>query len=371
MGQHTIYFWQRIVTPHMVNVAVELYQLGCSVVYVAEQLMSDERADQGWVLPDIGGVKLEVVSNSDDVFDLISSACEDSIHICQGIRANGLVGVAQYMLADAGLVQWVVMETVNDVSWRGFIKRVVYSRLFNKKRNVIVGVLAIGHRTTKWVVSRGVAADSVFPFTYFLSPSESPDIPVKQNHIFRFVFVGQFIARKRLDWLITELSVINEQPFELVVIGSGALEQTLRRQAENALGDKINWVGKLPSSEVGVYMATADCLVLPSSHDGWGAVVSEAIMCGTPVICSDACGSAGVVHASGVGGVFKANSNNELRDLLKTAIQTGSINCEQRNEIIRRSEFITAKEGAKYLLEILYGNKKQYIKPVPPWDKLK
>lgn len=49
-------------------------------------------------------------------------------------------------------------------------------------------------------------------------------------------------------------------------------------------------------------MARADVLVLPSWHDGWGAVVSEALMAGTPAIASDACGSAGVVRASGVGG---------------------------------------------------------------------
>ena len=30
-------------------------------------------------------------------------------------------------------------------------------------------------------------------------------------------------------------------------------------------------------------------MVLPSYFDGWGAVVSESLMVGTPVICSDQC----------------------------------------------------------------------------------
>jgi hypothetical protein len=62
--------------------------------------------------------------------------------------------------------------------------------------------------------------------------------------------------------------------------------------------------GSYLSTEVPRAMAQADCLVLPSIHDGWGAVASESLMVGTPVVCSDACGVAGVVQASGVGGVF-------------------------------------------------------------------
>ncbi len=156
MGQPAIYFWQRIVTPHMVDIAVELSRKGCMVVYVAEQLMSDERAEQGWILPDITGVKLEIIHTFDDIDTLVGKACEDSIHICQGVRANGLIGVAQNVLADADMAQWVIMEAVDDAGWRGFAKRFTYSYLFQKKRNVILGVLAIGCKTTKWVVSRGV-----------------------------------------------------------------------------------------------------------------------------------------------------------------------------------------------------------------------
>ena len=43
-------------------------------------------------------------------------------------------------------------------------------------------------------------------------------------------------------------------------------------------------------------MAAADVLVLPSRFDGWGAVVNEALMVGTPVICSDRCGASDVIE---------------------------------------------------------------------------
>ena len=48
-------------------------------------------------------------------------------------------------------------------------------------------------------------------------------------------------------------------------------------------------------SKIGNTIYQADNLVLPSSHDGWGAVTTEALMVGTPVICSDTCGSSLIV----------------------------------------------------------------------------
>jgi hypothetical protein len=39
------------------------------------------------------------------------------------------------------------------------------------------------------------------------------------------------------------------------------------------LPGRVSFRGLLPISNIPGHMAAADCLVLPSSHDGWGAVV--------------------------------------------------------------------------------------------------
>lgn len=373
MTEYTIYFWQRIVTPHMVDLAVALSKRGCEVFYVAEQLMSDTRATQGWLLPDLGVVTLEITPTPADVYALIDKAPRAAIHICQGFRANGLVGVAQAALSAGHLRQWVVMETVRDVGWQGFIKRLAYARLIHKARSFNQGVLAIGYRTPEWLVQRGIPAESVYPFAYFLDKDSSP--PIADNFSldetkkpFTFVFVGQFILRKRLDWLITALSELGRGDFELLVIGSGPMEDTLQDQARILLGDKAVWVGRLPSNEVSAHVAMADCLVLPSLHDGWGAVASEALMCGTPVICSDTCGSAGVVEKSEVGGVFVAGDKGGLKELLKTTLAAGKVSDEQRNNTITWSDSIAAQAGAEYLLKIFQSSDEgKGEKPSPPW----
>ncbi|HRF43373.1 MAG TPA: hypothetical protein PLD30_03900, partial [Candidatus Competibacteraceae bacterium] len=163
-----IWFWQRIVTPHMAELAAALARQGSEVTYVAEQPMSADRAEQGWMVPQLPGVRLEFAATAKSSAMLVASAPPDSIHIGQGLRGNGLVRHAQSAIKARGLRQWVVMETVDDAGWRGAIKRLEYRRLFANGRQHLQGVLAIGYTTPTWVTARGMPADRVFPFAYFL-----------------------------------------------------------------------------------------------------------------------------------------------------------------------------------------------------------
>lgn len=164
-----VWFWQLIISPHMAELAVALARQGCRVVCVASQAMSSERSRQGWIAPNLSGVTVNWAESNEAVQRLVASANEDSIHLCQGIRANGRVALAQKALAMRGLKQFAVMETVEDSGWRGLLKRQIYRNLFRSRKNVLSGVLAIGYRTMDWIAARGMPAERVFPFAYFLS----------------------------------------------------------------------------------------------------------------------------------------------------------------------------------------------------------
>lgn len=363
-----IYFWQRIVSPHMAGLAAALAQQDCEVVYVAERTMSDDRARQGWISPDLGGARLELTPTRDAIAALVKAAPVESIHICQGIRSNGLVGEAQWALARRRLRQWIVMEMVEDCGWRGVLKRLEYRRLFAQWRKPIEGVLATGWHTPDWVMARGVAAERVFPFAYFL-PRHATSVVRDQemSERFRFIFVGQFIERKRLDVLIAALATLNRTDVELAVIGSGPLEGEWKAAAETALSRRVNWIGRLPMHEVPQQMAKADCLVLPSRYDGWGAVVSEALMMGTPAICSDRCGSAGVVRASGHGGVFQSGDRDALTDELRRIVSQGRSADAARTALAEWARCLGAEAGASYLRRILDYAGGLLDRPAPPW----
>ena len=111
-------------------------------------------------------------------------------------------------------------------------------------------------------------------------------------------------------------------------------------------------------------------LVLPSLHDGWGAVVSEALIAGTPVICSDACGSAGVVEASGVGCVFPSGDVEALSACLSQMLSTGPLDDVRRQQLAAWAHALGVSAGAVYLRSILDSNGSQPSRPSPPWLSL-
>jgi glycosyltransferase involved in cell wall biosynthesis len=365
-----IWFWHRIVSPHMAGLAVALARLNKKVTYVAEEAMSADRAQQGWAVPATSGANTHFIASAAAAAALVREAPENAVHICQGIRANGLAGYAQRALAARNLRPWIVMETVNDAVWYGALKRAEYARLFHARRSSLQGTLAIGHCTAAWVAARGMPANSVYPFAYFLpNDNESTTGGERPPDAFRFVFAGRLIKLKRIDWLINALSALPERHYELWIVGAGPQERCLRELAETRrVSDRIRWLGQLPSLQVPGVLANADCLVLPSVSDGWGAVASEAMMAGTPVVCSDACGVAGAVQASGKGGVFPVKDGAALVKLLAGQVARGTVTEEDRRQLAGWASCLGAFSGAKYLLEILAHEMDGCgARPVAPW----
>ncbi|MEX0372775.1 glycosyltransferase [Spiribacter roseus] len=365
-----IYIWQRIISPHMAGLAAALSSRGVKTTYVAEREMSESRANQGWNPPPRGDARLELAPMAEAVAEVIDGASSASIHICQGIRGNGQVGIAQKLLGKRGLKQWVVMETVDDEGPRGFMKRLTYRYLFHRWRTSVEGILATGWQTPAWVAGRAFPAGQVYPFAYFLPESTvAEEQPVTEEFsAFRFLFVGQLIPRKRVDQLIEALGQIEAPAVELIVVGDGPERGRLEALAARALPRRVTWLGRLPMSEARAVMANADCLVLPSRHDGWGAVVSEALMTGTPVVCSDACGSAGVARAAGIGGVFPSGDVDAVRGELERVVAQGRLSASERSRLSTWAQCLGADAGADYLLRILRHSQGDGDRPLPPWE---
>lgn len=354
----------------MADLAAALARRGYQVTYVAQREMSEDRAQQGWSAPALPGVRLQLAENREAMQRIAQMAPVDSIHICQGIRANGVVGAAQLELTKRGLRQWVVMETVQDAGWLGVLKRVEYSRLFRFRAKTLQGVLATGHQTASWVAACGMPAGKIYPFAYFLPSMKAPVVQSQpEDRPFRFMFAGQLIPRKRVDWLIKALAGLANQSFELWVVGAGSEEAALRTSAASTIGNQVRWMGQLPLPDVPAVMAQVDCLVLPSVHDGWGAVASEALMVGTPVVCSDACGVAGVVRASEQGGVFATDEMDSLQALLSHVLDKKIVDEMGRNYLAKWATCLCADAGAEYLHNILsFSESVNFPRPVEPWN---
>ena len=103
------------------------------------------------------------------------------------------------------------------------------------------------------------------------------------------------------------------------------------------------------NAQVFATLAETDLLVLPSRYDGWGAVVNEALLCGTPVVCSDAAGAACVLDGE-LGSAFPSENVTELRKALERQIRLGPVSPEKRERIRALAETrVSATAAAKFL----------------------
>ena len=349
-----IYFWQITASPHMIYLAEELAALGMSVTYVFNDEISGSRVSMGWKKPSTSLLNLIKAPDRNTVKDIVERSPVRSIHICQGIRANKLVNFAQTQLSKRGISYWVTIETIEEVYAFCLIKRLVYSLLLRYRSRSLMGILSIGWTTRAWLTKRGFDEAKIFPFAYFLSDNISLAVatPRPDSH-YKIIFVGQLIGRKCIHHLIRALSLCPNQKYTLTVVGDGILRASLEKYASELIPGKVDWLGNINMHDIPSYISNSDCLVLPSRHDGWGAVVSEALMVGTPVICSDACGSAEVVSASGFGGVFPVKNVQRLSVVLNSMISDGPIDFHERESLREWARFLGAKYGASYLMSIL------------------
>lgn len=365
-----IWFWQGFVCPLWAGLQRSLSRRCASVTIVASQLMPERRAALGWSVPDVGGAQVRVAGEAAEVRALAASAPSHVVHVCQGIRSNGNIALAQQILRDRGSRQLVLFETIDDTDWRGPLKKIVYRSLFWRYIPKMDGVLAIGANTPSWIEKRGVPQEQLYPFAYFIANDDAAKPLLPDDGPFRFLFVGQLIERKRLDLLIDALSEIGAANFELHVVGSGGLAAELEAHGRVALGDRLVWHGLVPRQDVAVHLARADCLVLPSRHDGWGAVVSESLLSGVPAIVSDRCGVAGIVRASGVGGVFTAGDKMDLARTLQAQIRTGRTSLNERKALSAWAQCIGSEAGSEYLLAIAESIWEGAPRPNAPWVPL-
>ena len=355
----------------MAGLAVALAERGCRSTYVAQRRTSTvgDRASQGWGDFDMGSVEFRLAETQAEVERLVESAASDSIHVCESIRGKGSSGHAQAAVGRRGLRQWAVMERVKDQGLLGPLKRLAYRARVIGARGRVEGVLAIGRGVPEWIVARGFPADRVFPFTYFLGAAKgvTPTDPDSARG-FRVAFAGRLVELKRVDLLIEAIARLGRPEVELEVIGTGPMEPILRELAARLLPERVRWLGRMPFDRVPAQLRHADCLVLPSRIDGWGAVVSEALMQGTPAVCSSECGASVAVEASGTGGVFASGSVDSLAAVLERQAAKGKVAPEERTRLASWASCLGAEAGATYLLDILAHAEGHAPRPAAPWS---
>ena len=116
----------------------------------------------------------------------------------------------------------------------------------------------------------------------------------------KLLFVGNLIPRKGLDTVLAALAQI-ESGWELNVVGSLQTDPAYVAQIQKRISPPIHLLGALDDSQLAHSYANSDCLIVPSTYEGFGIVYLEGMAFGLPAIATTA-GAASEIITNGTNG---------------------------------------------------------------------
>ena len=166
-------------------------------------------------------------------------------------------------------------------------------------------LLPIGVHAQRDFVRLGIAPEKMTTWGYFVTPSRRdhssrPADARTDGRALRVLWVGRLLALKRVDTLFkASAAAAKKIPLELTIVGDGPERPRLEKLAHRLFAkhpESLRFGHSVPIARVRELMAENDVYVLPSNaYEGWGAVVSEALEEGMPVLGTREAGSCATI----------------------------------------------------------------------------
>jgi glycosyltransferase involved in cell wall biosynthesis len=218
---------------------------------------------------------------------------------------------------------------------RSWTKRVVKKMVYPPTLQVFDAALYVGQRSKEYYEYYGYPAHRLFfsphcvdekwfakEATTEAGRAVRTKIGISVNQPVA-LFAGRLVDFKRPFDLIdaTEILARRGRAVELLIAGSGPLESEVRNRAQK-FGTSVHFLGFQNQSTMPAIYAAADVLVLPSTAaETWGLVANEALVCGRPIVVSDATGCApDLVGDGSCGRIYPMGNVVKLAEALEDAL---------------------------------------------------
>lgn len=176
------------------------------------------------------------------------------------------------------------------------------------------------------------------------------------NKLNEILFIGHFIERKCLEYLVEAFNNLKNKKVKLRLIGDGELLPQIKKIVyDYALLDRVIFEGTVPHSLLPDYINRAKLLCLPSRSEGTPNVVMEALACGTPVVASMVGGLPDIVP-SFCGILVPPKDAVELQNALEVALERSWDYQAIRNHA---EQNLSSEAQCKKIVEIYHQNLNQ------------
>ncbi|MBD2327260.1 glycosyltransferase [Alkalinema sp. FACHB-956] len=162
----------------------------------------------------------------------------------------------------------------------------------------------------------GLIDSEIDQLCQYCLPSEEP---------IQFISMGRLLHWKGFHLGIQAFAQANLPNATYWILGEGPEEGRLKQLVQSlGLGDRVQFLGKLPRAEGLQKLAQSHALVHPSLHDSGGWVCLEAMATGRPVICLDL-GGPGTQVTSETGFKIPAHAPEQaIQDLAKAMVEVAT-----------------------------------------------
>ena len=169
-------------------------------------------------------------------------------------------------------------------------------------------------------------------------------LPYPHNEVIKFLFVGRVMKEKGIDELFDAMKRLNAEGRKCFLDVVGPFEDDYKGKIEE-LG-KTGWLRYYGYQEdVKPFIATCDCFVLPSYHEGMANTNLECASSGRPIITSNIPGCKEAV-IEGSGFLSEPQNVDSLYEVMKKMIETP-----------RASREVMGQNGRKHI-ENVFDKKK-------------
>jgi len=295
--------WTSIPTHHQSAFFNALRSDGADLVVHYYMNMHEDRLKLGWDDP------THLPAGERRVPERIASIglCADwreRIHILPGCGRPFLLRLAMFF-SRRGLMWLHWSEPSNHNSkWRLMtnVLRHYYAKLNNRYG---CGALAIGDMARQDFINWGLRPDRIRVLPYSIAPIRGNlGVPGQPTGV-RFLFLGTLNANKAVDVLLEAFAHIGARYPEssLTLVGHDKSRGKYQRLTRSlGISSQTRFLGSVAAAKIGDVLALHNVLVLPSRHDGWGMVLSEAASMGLALIASDMCGAGYHLIKNGIAG---------------------------------------------------------------------
>jgi glycosyltransferase involved in cell wall biosynthesis len=370
-----IIFWEPCTSPHKADFFSALAKIApeIEVICCADRDLPEDRKVQGWSIQPNNEFQTIIAPTFEEVNLIINQKLDSTLHVFSGLRRVPTILAAIKVVKKLGAKFAIWHEPRVREGWKGelrFVQSWICERWFRRRAEF---VLAIGRNGPNWFKSVGYPLDRIFPFAYFVDSlqmiTESDSSTRPHDEAIQIGYVGRLVKEKGIFDLVNAVAKLGKLA-NLHIVGTG-IEQLALQDACDDLKVAAHFHGVLPMNDVSDFMSRLDVLVLVSTteDDGWGVVVSEALMVGTSVILTPCVGASVLLINEIFGRCVPARSPDAITKAIIELELSGTFSNEQRRQrAIYARQCLSPNNGARHLLEIIRCRFTNSVRPIPFYE---